>query len=137
MTAICSSLLPALQFSLPAPAPGPDSCLLLPDFTSADFLNILGVLYGGPTRLVSTSPHFNPYFSSSQTFILFYFSPPFLLLFYSPLHFPYSPILLSPSPPIFLFTSPPFSLSILGPGTSHLVKLKDSTACWWPWVSLQ
>ena len=39
-------------------SPGPNSCLLLPDFTSADFLNLLGVLYGGPTRLVSPSPIF-------------------------------------------------------------------------------
>ena len=37
-------------------SPGPDSCLLLPDFTSTDFINLLGVLYGGPSRLVSCSP---------------------------------------------------------------------------------
>jgi hypothetical protein len=95
-------------------SPGPDSCLLLPDFTSADFLNLLGVLYGGPTRLVSTSPHFNPYFSSSSPLLkhLSYFtfhslSPPVLLssplpLFshsalplpsYFPLHFsPFLPL---------------------------------------------
>ena len=95
-------------------SPSPDSCLLLPDFTSADFLNLLGVLYGGPTRLASSSPYFNPYFSSSLP-----------LFSHSALPFSSSLLPLSPSP------------SISGPGTSHLVKLKDSKVCWWPWVSLQ
>ena len=31
-------------------SPSPDSCLLLPDFASIDFINLLGVLYGGPAR---------------------------------------------------------------------------------------
>ena len=44
-------------------SPSSDSCLLLPDFTSADFLNLLGVLYGGPTRLVSPSPIFSNFTS--------------------------------------------------------------------------
>ena len=77
-------------------SPSSDSCLLLPDFTSADFINLLGTLYGGPTR---SPPLISSLFTSPLLFHCLF--PPLSSL----LLFPVSSILPFSSP-IFLFSSP-------------------------------
>ena len=84
-------------------SPSSDSCLLLPDFTSADFINLLGALYGGPTRQVSSSHQFTLYLSSSSLPLPFsslcplFSSSPFLLFSHSALLFSSSLLHFSPS----------------------------------------
>ena len=95
-------------------SPSSDSCLLLPDFTSADFINLLGTLYGGPTR---SPPLISSLFTSPLLFHCLF--PPFVLS--SPLsRFFCSPIQLSSFPLLFSTSLPlPLRSSHIPPGEAE------------------